>query len=49
MGASVSRLLSTSKASNASSDRVPYQTGRLELVIAASGHSTWAKSMENIR
>jgi len=37
MGASVSLLLSSSKAPDASSNSVPHRSGRLELVIAASG------------
>jgi len=41
MGASVSRLLSSSNAPKASSDNVPHRSGLLELVIAANGRTTW--------
>jgi len=38
----VRRLLSSSNAPYASLDRVPHRSGLLELIIAASGHATWA-------
>ena len=42
MGASMSRLLSSSNAPKASSDNVPHRSGLLELVIAANGRTTLA-------
>ena len=40
MGASVSLLLSSSNAPNASSDNAPHRLGLLEIVIAAKSRAT---------